>query len=103
MPVAFIQEFPLDEGGDRSTANYDEVSKRLNPEADPPAGLLLHTAGFDEDAGVFRIFNVWETEEAGRRFEAERVMPIVMEIAGSEGDAAMPLREHYYALHAAMS
>ncbi len=88
MPVAFIQEFPLDEGGDRSTANYDEVSRRLNPMADPPAGLILHTAGFDEEAGVFRIFNVWETEEAGRRFEAERVMPIVMDLAGSGGDGS---------------
>jgi len=103
MPVAFIQEFPLEVGGDRSTAHYDEVSKRLNAEADPPAGLILHTAGFDEEAGVFRIFNVWETEDAGRLFEAERVMPIVMELVGSGGGGGMPLREHYYALHAAMS
>jgi hypothetical protein len=102
MPVAFIQEFAVDEGGDRDTANYDEVSRHLNTEADPPAGLLIHCAGFDEEAGVFRIFNVWETEEDGRRFEAERVMPIVLELVAEGRGGAMPMRESYYDLHRAM-
>lgn len=103
MPVAFIQEFPLDEGGDRSTANYDAVTQRLNTEADPPAGLIVHCAGFDEEAGVFRIFNVWESEEDGQRFEAERVMPIVLDLVSSGRGGSMPTREGYYALHRAMS
>jgi hypothetical protein len=103
VPIAFIQEFALDEGGDRSTTNYDEVSRRLNADADRPVGLILHCAGFDEEAGVFRIFNVWETEEDARRFEAERVMPIVMDLAASGGAGSMPVREHYYALHGTMS
>ncbi len=103
MPVAFIQEFPLDEGGDRSTANYDAVTHRLNAEADRPPGLIVHCAGFDEEARVFRIFNVWESEEDGRRFEAERVMPIVLDLAASGQAGPMPKREGYYALHRAMS
>jgi hypothetical protein len=103
MPVAFIQEFAIEEGGDRSTANYDEVSRRLNTEADPPAGLIIHCAGFDEQAGVFRIFNVWEKEEDGRRFEAERVMPIVLDLVSSGRAGEMPMRESYYTLHRAMS
>jgi hypothetical protein len=102
MPVAFIQEFAIDEGGDRDTANYDEVSQRLNTDADAPAGLIVHCAGFDEQAGVFRIFNVWETEEDGRRFEAERVMPIVLELVAAGRGGSMPMRESYYDLHRAV-
>ena len=103
MPVAFIQEFPLDEDGDRSTANYDAVTQRLNAETDRPPGLIVHCAGFDEEAGVFRIFNVWESEEDGRRFEAERVMPIVLDLVASGRGGSMPTREGYYSLHRAMS
>ena len=103
MPVAFIQEFALDEGGDRSTANYDAVTQGLDVEASRPPGLIVHCAGFDEDAGVFRIFNVWESEEDGRRFEAERVMPIVLDLAASGRGGPMPRREAYYALHRVMS
>src|SRR5207302_729916 len=58
MAVAFIQEFKI-QGDDRSTTNYDTVSERLNTRNDPPEGGIVHTAGFDEDAGVFRIFDVW--------------------------------------------
>ena len=82
MPVVFIQEFAID-GDDRSTANYDAVNEQLNPAADIPPGLILHTAGFDEDAGVFRILDVWETREAGETFISERLMPIVELGAGS--------------------
>jgi hypothetical protein len=31
-------------------------------EADPPTGLIFHTAGFS-GTGLFRIFDVWESEE----------------------------------------
>ena len=67
MAVAFIQEFAVDPGGDRSTTNYDEVARRINADPDPPDGIIVHTAGFDDEAGVFRIFDVWETREQGRR------------------------------------
>jgi hypothetical protein len=88
MPVAFIQEFKLD-GDDRSTTNYDAVSARLNAHEDPPAGVIIHTAGFDENAGVFRIFEVWERREACEKFLNERVMPIVEELIAG---ARMPRR-----------
>ena len=35
-------------------------------------GLLIHTAGFDEDAGVFRIFDVWESRERGSAVHLEQ-------------------------------
>jgi hypothetical protein len=101
MPVAYIQEFDVDPGGDRSTANYDAVSQRLNAEADPPDGIIVHTAGFDEDAKVFRIFDVWESQEHARRFLDDRLAPILKELVGDAPPGPAP-RETFYELHDVM-
>ncbi len=102
MAIAYIQEFVI-EDGDLSTTNYDAVSAALNLE-DAPDGLLIHTAGFDLDAGIFRIFDVWETREHGERFINERLNPIIepMIAAAAENPAANfdpPTRETWYELH----
>ena len=65
MAIAYLQEFEI-QNGDTSTTNYDAVVAAINLQ-DAPDGLLIHTAGFDHDAGVFRIFDVWETREQGER------------------------------------
>jgi hypothetical protein len=101
MAVAFVQEFPVDPSGDRSTTNYDAIQQRLDATSNPPEGGILHTAGFDEEAGVFRIFDVWETREQAERFVQERVMPIVQEVTG--GQAAPPQRQYFYELHDLMT
>ena len=98
MPVAFVQEFKID-GGDRSTTNYDSIRDQLNVEGAPPAGLIVHTAGFDEGAGVFRIFDVWETREHAERFQQERLMPIVEKVMATSENATPPDRQDYYELH----
>jgi hypothetical protein len=98
MPVVFIQEFAID-GDDRSTTNYDAVNERLNPEADKPAGLIVHTAGFDEEGGVFRILDVWESQEDADRFMRERLTPLVEEMLAGRPDAPPPSREASYELH----
>jgi hypothetical protein len=56
MAIAYVQEFQI-KNGDTSTTNYDAVAAALNLQ-DAPDGLLIHTAGFDLDAGLFRIFDV---------------------------------------------
>jgi hypothetical protein len=101
MAVAFVQEFQI-QGGDRSTTNYDAVAERLNV-AEPPEGAIVHTAGFDEDAGVFRIFDVWETREDGERFIREQLQPILAELMASRPDATPPDRETWYELHDVMT
>jgi hypothetical protein len=93
MAVAFIQEFAI-VNDDHSTTNYDAIAERLG--TDPPDGAIVHTAGFDDEAGVFRIFDVWESKEQAERFVNERVMPLVAELAP---DAAQPTRHGYYELH----
>jgi len=95
MAVVFMQEFPT---GDRSTANYDHVSEQLNL-SEAPEGLIVHTAGFDDTSGVFRIVDVWESREQGERFMRERIDPIVNEMIANRPDATPPTRESWYELH----
>jgi hypothetical protein len=97
VAVAFIQEFRIT---DRSTTNYDAIAEKLRDVE--PEGGIIHTAGFDDDAGVFRIFDVWETREHGERFLQERVQPILDEVMSSQPDLAPPSREAWYELHDVM-
>jgi hypothetical protein len=92
MAVAFVQEFAIE---DRSTTNYDEIAKKLDAEP-TPAGLIFHSAGFDDAAGVFRVFDVWESQQQAERFQQH-----VMEIVGDAvpADAAPPTRTAVYELH----
>ena len=95
MPVAFIQEFPI---GDQSTENYEFVKDKLGSEQ--IEGLLVHTAGFDDDNGVWRLVDVWETREHGERF-MERVMGMVRpeELPRPDTATEEPTRQGYYELH----
>jgi hypothetical protein len=95
MAIAVIQEFPI-EGDDRTTTNYDRVQQALGTRDSPPAGGLIHTAGFDEQAGVFRIFDVWESREAWETFFNDRVLPVVRPMM-EEGRRAPETR--VYELH----
>jgi hypothetical protein len=106
MAIAYLQEFEIKDG-DTSTTNYDAVVAALNLQ-DAPDGLLIHTAGFDHDAGVFRIFDVWETREQGEKFINERLNPIIEPMATAaaqnpDADFAPPNRETWYELHHSMT
>ena len=95
MAFAVVQEFPID-GDDRTTANYDRVQEALGTEDNPPAGGLVHTAGFDEKAGVFRVFDVWESEEAWNTFFNDRLLPVVKPLMEEGG---RPPETRTYQLH----
>lgn len=106
MPTAYVQEFKVADD-DNSTKNYDAVVAELNLK-DAPDGLLIHTAGFDRDAGVFRVFDVWETREQGERFMNERLMPVVERMGAaaaerSDDSFTPPSREGWYDLHDSMT
>ena len=95
MPVAFIQEFPI---GDRSTENYDFMKNKLAGEHID--GLLAHTAGFDDEGGVWRMVDVWETREHAERF-MQRMMETVKpeELPRPDTATQEPSRQGYYELH----
>jgi hypothetical protein len=73
--------------------SYEEAVRRLtggkprleSPGDWPVGGLLVHSAG--EAEGGFRVVDVWESEEAVRRF-GETLMPILKEI-GVEAEPEM--------------
>src|SRR5437870_1706476 len=96
VAIVYLQEFTIQDG-DTSTTNYDAVVAALNLQG-APNGLLIHTAGFDHDAGVFRILDVWETREQGDKFINDRLNPIIAPLvaaAQQRGDRTFaPPRPH---------
>jgi hypothetical protein len=98
MAFVFFQEFDVT-GDDRSTTNYDAVADRLDVKSSPPAGLIVHTAGWDEENGRFRIFDVWETREDFERFFQERLQPVLEELMPQLEGGNPPDREGRYELH----
>jgi hypothetical protein len=97
MAVAFVQEFPIT---DRSTENYDFVSEKIG--TGPFDGLIVHTAGFDDEAGVFRILDVWESKELAQQFLEEHVQPLIdqgPDAFPNPGAFTPPTRDGFYELH----
>jgi hypothetical protein len=75
---------------------YDAVGERINIDGDPPAGLIVHTAG--EVDGQWQVVDVWESEEDARRFDTERLGPAIAAVAG-ERDPGRPQMTVYEAHH----
>jgi len=98
MAVVHVQEFAVE--GTWSTANYEWAKEQIGD--DPIDGLIVHTAGFDKDAGVFRIMDVWESQEHAKRFIADRIQPMVYQGRDALPDAenaTPPTREVFYELY----
>jgi hypothetical protein len=80
MPVVLVHQGPT-----ITQERYDEAVRRLTggksrveSTADWPVdGLLVHAAGQGEQG--FRVIDVWESEDACRRF-GDRLMPILQEV-----------------------
>ena len=97
MAVVYIQEFEI---ADRSTKNYDFLADTIGD--GPFDGMIVHTAGFDDAAGVFRILDVWETREHAERFIAQKIQPTIDQGPAAfpnPGAFAPPTREGFYELH----
>lgn len=75
---------------------YDAVGEKLRIDDDPPAGLIVHTAG--EVDGKWQIVDVWESAEHAQRFDTERLMPAIAEVAGGQ-DPGRPDMTVYEAHH----
>ena len=75
MAVGVLQEF------EATRDQYDAVNEKLDPMSNPPQGLILHAAS-DIGGGKFRVYDVWESEDAWNKFRDERLGPAVAEVAG---------------------
>lgn len=67
---------------------YDTVSEALDTRANPPEGMIFHSAG--ELEGTFQVFNIWESREHFDRFREERLVPAMNEALGEEAVSQMP-------------
>lgn len=83
------------QGPSLTREKYDQVVRRLtggkdrmeSPSDWPVEGLLVHAAGQGE--GGFRVVDVWESEEACRRF-GETLMPVLQEVGVEEQPELYP-------------
>jgi hypothetical protein len=90
MAIGFLMEAP----GDAHPGAYDAVNEKMDIENNPPPGLILHTAGHAEN-GSWRIFDVWESQEALDKFNEERLGPALQEVIGDRAQVTPPVREIY--------
>jgi hypothetical protein len=59
------------------------VVEKLDIDASPPPGLIAHSAGWDEKAGVFRIVGFWTSADALESFMRDRLAPVLADTPGS--------------------
>ncbi|MER5209317.1 hypothetical protein ABT063_01625 [Streptomyces sp. NPDC002838] len=68
---------------DVSPQQYEAVKQIVRWEEDPPDGLVLHIAWFEE--GAMQVVDVWNAESDFERFFGDRIAPAVKE-AGFPGE-----------------
>jgi hypothetical protein len=93
VAIQVIQEFAIT---DRSTKNYDKMKETIGTNH---AGLICHTAGFDDTSGVFRIVDTWESDADAQKFYDETLGPLLAEWMANDPTATPPDRELKYELH----
>ena len=89
MPVVLVVEGPLlPRSGTRNPSAGSPVAQVVWKPADWPVdGLLVHAAG--QGANGFRVVDVWESDEAARRF-GEKLLPVLQEIGITEQPDVYP-------------
>lgn len=55
---------------------YDQASRAIGGAENIPDGGIVHVAGPGPDGG-WRVVEIWESEEAARKFDEERVEPVL--------------------------
>lgn len=79
MAVIVIQTLP----DGVPIAMLDAVTKKMDVKANPPSGLIVHT--HYQDDGRARVMDVWESEQAFRAFQEERLIPAMQQVASENG------------------
>jgi hypothetical protein len=92
MAVAMFMHWP---GLDAD--QYDALIARLDLDANPAAGHVLHLAAVTEDG--LEVCDVWQTEQAFHGFLEHRMMPAVAElqITGAPEIRVVPLHNLFAA------
>ncbi|HWQ24167.1 MAG TPA: hypothetical protein VNK94_08695 [Gaiellaceae bacterium] len=90
MAVALFMHWP-----GVTPEQYDALMTKLDLDANPAAGSVLHLAALTEEG--LEVCDVWQTEQAFRSFLEQRMKPAVHElgIAGEPEIQLVPLRNLY--------
>jgi hypothetical protein len=80
MAVLMEMEIPA------NAEQYDQVAEILDPAANPPDGLIAHSA--QDAGGTMRIVDIWESPEAYGAFAESRLGPAVAQVMGEGGPGA---------------
>jgi hypothetical protein len=73
MAVAMFMRWP-----GMTSDQYDSVMTRLELDANPAAGGVLHLAAFTDEG--LEVCEVWQTEQAFQGFLQQRLLPVVGEL-----------------------
>ncbi len=87
----------ISRGGAMTRETYEQISAKMGTDQDPPAGLIVHTAG--DAQGMWQVVDVWESESAKERFEQDRLMPAIVELFGADTAGTQPEAVEYEAAH----
>lgn len=89
MPIVLVHQGPT-----VTQETYEEAVRRLTdgrgvttPADWPVEGLLVHAAG--QGPHGFRVVDVWESEDACRRF-GEKLLPILQDVGISDESEVYP-------------
>lgn len=82
MAVFMEMELPV------TRDQYDAVEAAVDPQGDPPNGLIAHSARFDGD--TLRILDIWESPEAFQAFAQSRLGPGIAETLGDDAPDGPP-------------
>lgn len=89
MPIVLVHQGPT-----VTQETYEEAVRRLTdgrgvttPADWPVEGLLVHAAG--QGPHGFRVVDVWESEDACRRF-GEKLLPILQDVGISDEPEVYP-------------
>ncbi|MFO7572878.1 MAG: hypothetical protein R6W48_09825 [Gaiellaceae bacterium] len=73
MAVAMFMRWP-----GITSDQYDSIMSRLELDANPAAGEILHVASLTEEG--LEVCEVWQTEQAAHSFLERRLLPIAREL-----------------------
>ncbi len=92
MAVAMFMHWP-----GVTSDQYDSVMARLELDANPAAGEVLHLAALTEEG--LEVCDVWQTELAFQSFLEQRLLPVVreLELEGEPEIRLVPLHNLYAA------
>jgi hypothetical protein len=85
MAVAMFVHFP-----GLSSSRYDELMSRLDLDANPAAGAILHVAAEASDG--INVVDLWQTGEAAQAFVEQRLNPVLSEL-GIRADVSIDVAQ----------